>query len=448
MTGWLAMVNNWYKDQEHSCGCEPLDIQLNAVDLTPYQEVYKKLLKDVYDGKIKQGDINSDLIRLTYQELHSGASTGYGKGFNVVGDNGKPNATVIKMKQNIFKFSGAKTYGQLVELNQALNENGKPASWETFKTAGLGINEKYNLNYLQAEYQTAKQAGYNATNWETYKRDIKLFPNLKYVTQNDNRVRDEHRILNGTIAPINGPFWAKYYPPNGWRCRCYTTQTAERVSDNIPDVVKEIAPEFTLNVGISGQVYNEGATGKPVPYFALAKKAGKQVQKGFEFAKFTAPYDEVQGIRISPFADTVDLEDNFVDARVISKNHKLDVEIRPNVLIEDWRNPELLINGILADRYAGSLKGGFAEKRKQIKGFVKNYNEAFPDDKFTSQYGIVFNVKSIDKDAARLINGKFKNGKNLAFVIIVKGSKSVNIERADSFEIITEKLKALKSQKD
>lgn len=449
ISGWLAKVNAWYQEQEHSCGCEPLDIKLEAIDLTPYQEVYKKLLKDVYEGKIKQGDINSDLIRLTYQELHSGASKGYGNGFTVVNDKGTPNATVIKMKQNIFKFSGVKNHAELLELNSKLNVNGKPASWETFKAEGLKLNQKYNVNHLQAEYQTAKQAGYHAANWETYTRDKDIFPNLKYVTQKDDRVRDSHRNLHGIIAPLNGDFWAKYYPPNGWRCRCYTVQTAERVSDNIPDVVKEIPPEFTLNVGKSGQIYNEGNTGKPAPYFALAKKQGdEKLRQAFELAKFTTPYDEVAGVKISPFADTNDLQDNFTDAKLLVKNHKADIEIRPHIEIDGWRNPEYRINGLIADRYAGSLKKGFYKKPLQIKQFIKDYNETYPSDKFKDDYGIVFNLKNIGVNDAKLINGKFTQGNKLQFVMIIAGGKSVEIKRGDSFDLINEKLNGLKSQKD
>lgn len=235
----------------------------------------------MYEGKIKPQDLNNDLITKTYQELSKGAAKGYGNGFSVVDDKGTPNQTAIRMRKNLFKFSGAKTYSQLAELNKELTKDGKPTNWDDFKRAALKINEKYNLNYLQAEYQTSKQAGYHAANWETYLRNKDLFPNLKYKTQGDNKVRDEHWRLEGTIAPINSDFWNKYYPPNGWRCRCFTVQTAENPSDNIPMEVKEIKPEFSLNVGKSGQVFNEGDTGSPAPYFALAKSVGleKKIQR-------------------------------------------------------------------------------------------------------------------------------------------------------------------------
>lgn len=352
------------------------------------------------------------------------------------------------MRQNLFKFSGAKTYAQLVELNQELTKSGKPAEWEDFKSAGLKINEKYNLNYLQAEYQTAKQAGYHAANWEVYLRDKDLFPCLKYKTQGDNDVRDEHRRLEGIVAPLNSSFWNRYYPPNGWRCRCYTVQTAESPSEIIPDNIKEIKPEFTLNVGKKGQVFNEGDTGSPAPYFALARKqGGEQLRQSFEFSKFTAPYEKELGVEISPFSDLNDLKDNFKDAQKLVEQ-KVAIKIRPHINIDGWRNPEYELNGVIADRYDGSLKNGFSEKKMQILQFVDMYNAKFKDAKIDKNYSIVFNLKAIPDDAARVINGKLKNkGGLLKQVAIIYRENSVIIDREDAFETIVLKLERLKKAK-
>lgn len=440
---WLAQITAWYDALAHNCDCQPLDITVQAIDLTQWQLVYQSLLKDAYDGKLNPKDLSPGLIRNTYNELVGGAAKGYGSNFKVVGDDGTPNATAIAMRQNLFKFSGAKTYSQQLLINQALTQNGKPASWNDFKAAGLKLNQAYNVNYLQAEYQTAKQAGYHAANWATYMRDAKDFPNLKYVTQNDERVRDSHQSLHGIIAPLNGDFWAKYYPPNGWRCRCYVVQTAENPSADIPTKVPDVKPEFEINTGISGQVFKEGANGgKPAPYFALAK-ADPNFKKALEFSKFTAPLETVEGVKISPFADVKDLKDNFIDAKILVKNHKADMEIRPHIDVEDFRNPEYLIDGLLADRFAGTLKAGFDKKSRQIREFVKKYNEEFPSKKVKETYGIVFNLQNIDDNAARLINGKFKNGKKLEVVFLIKGKKSIKINRADSYSLIEEKLKML-----
>ena len=47
---------------------------------------------------------------------------------------------------------------------------------------------------------------------------------FEYVTAGDDRVREGHRVLEGVRLPKEDPFWKKYFPPNGWNCRCTTLE--------------------------------------------------------------------------------------------------------------------------------------------------------------------------------------------------------------------------------
>jgi SPP1 gp7 family putative phage head morphogenesis protein len=49
---------------------------------------------------------------------------------------------------------------------------------------------------------------------------VGALPFWVYRTMGDNRVRPAHRALQGFIARADDPFWRKYYPPNGFNCRC------------------------------------------------------------------------------------------------------------------------------------------------------------------------------------------------------------------------------------
>lgn len=42
----------------------------------------------------------------------------------------------------------------------------------------------------------------------------------KYVTVGDDRVRPSHAVLDGVTLPKDDEFWTRFYPPNGWNCRC------------------------------------------------------------------------------------------------------------------------------------------------------------------------------------------------------------------------------------
>lgn len=76
-------------------------------------------------------------------------------------------------------------------------------------------------------YENAINNAYHRARYES-QRDIKTFkPFLRYHTFGDERVRPNHRILNGRVARQDDPFWAVNYPPNGHRCRC----TARAISN-------------------------------------------------------------------------------------------------------------------------------------------------------------------------------------------------------------------------
>ena len=268
--GWLAKVNAWYRSAEHNCTCEPAPIAPTAIDTSAWEKLIESIAKDMESGKIKPGQLNADMVRATFDEIKQGAAKGYGKSFTKFGDDAGRDRAVLKMQHNIFRFSGAKTYAQLSELNDKLYKDGKVVPFQEFRDEALKINEKYNLNYLQAEYQTARQSGHHARNWQQYVEDMEVFPNLEYRTAGDKRVRKDHEKLEGTIAPVNSSFWDSYYPPNGWRCRCYVVQTAASASVHLPND-PSVKDEFKLNVGKESTVFKESGKGSH-PYFTLLKE--------------------------------------------------------------------------------------------------------------------------------------------------------------------------------
>ncbi len=163
------------------------------------------------------------------------------------------------------------------EMNSHLvDEKGKIRNFQQFKRKVIATDTKYNKNHLQAEYQTAKRSAKMAIKWKDFEKNKRLFPNLKYMTTNDDKVRKDHAPLHGIIRAVNDPFWNIYYPPNGWRCRCYVKQTTEPVNDKQP---KELPTKgFTHNAGKSNQIYNP----KEHPYFNIPKKDSKDVKIAFE----------------------------------------------------------------------------------------------------------------------------------------------------------------------
>lgn len=386
------------------------------------------------------------MIKETYNEINKGASSGYGKDWLKVDKDGLPNPVVIKMQQNIYKFSGAKTYTQLQELNSALTKNGKILSWNDFKTEALKINGKYNINYLQAEYQTAKQAGYHANNWETFQDNKKRYPNLKYRTQQDDRVREEHQALEGLIVPIDHPFWLSFYPPNGWRCRCFVEQTKENADlSTIPETVPNVKDEFKINTGISGQVFSEDNL-TPHNYFALARdQDSKALRNAFEIAKDQAPVNIIhegkKGARVlqNIFFDKSKAIGDIRVAKKIVDYLNIDVFIQALIDLNKRKNPEYKILDLLADRKEiNSAVSGVHNAINSIRSQIESKRILVID---------FFNIKSVTVEdiKSQLTNNIFDKdgvpfrGKNIIKVIFVKET-AVMLDRAD---IVKEKFEDL-----
>lgn len=157
------------------------------------------------------------------------------------------------LKKDAFIFSGLKTNAQLQEARSLLkDENGHIRPYYLFEKDVLKLNEKYNLNYLDAEYQFAQASSQSAANWANLSDSERY--NLQYRTAGDERVRESHNGLNGTTLPKNSAFWISYYPPNGWRCRCIAVLVlASKYPASDVDKATAAAEKATTQIGKNGK---------------------------------------------------------------------------------------------------------------------------------------------------------------------------------------------------
>lgn len=135
-----------------------------------------------------------------------------------------PSELVGALSNNAFIFSGFKAYRSLDELGLSLtNKDGAVKPYKEFEADVQKVNAKYNRAYLAAEYDHAVAASQMAVKWHGFEQDADRY-DLQYRTAGDDSVRLSHQVLNNITLPASDPFWSKYMPPNGWRCRCTTVQ--------------------------------------------------------------------------------------------------------------------------------------------------------------------------------------------------------------------------------
>lgn len=188
------------------------------------------------------------------------------------------------LENNAFIFSGFKTFHAMREVGiSMITGKGDIKPFGDFLADVRKINEKYNHNYLYAEYNHALGAAQMAAKWHDFEQDGDRY-NLQYRTAGDNKVREEHALLHGTTLPPSDPFWDRFYPPNGWNCRCTVVQVRK---NKYPLSDSELANKRGENCtdGIKRQIfrYNAGKTLELFPpkhpYTKVPKEAKTVIQK-------------------------------------------------------------------------------------------------------------------------------------------------------------------------
>jgi SPP1 gp7 family putative phage head morphogenesis protein len=233
-----------------------------------------------------------------------------------------PEAIRYALENNAFIFSGFKTFHALREVGLSMvTEQGTVKPFNDFLNDVKQINALYNHNYLYAEYNHAVGASQMAAKWHDFEQDGDEY-NLQYRTAGDDKVREDHAILNGTTLPASDPFWSMFLPPNGWNCRCTAVQVRKNkypLSDpdlamqrgrNCTDGVKREI--FRYNAGKSLQLFPPGH-----PYYkapAGAKQVIEQVTQ--------------EAIREKRIRDMIaELPDNLtVEEKTAIATHNLELE--------------------------------------------------------------------------------------------------------------------------
>jgi SPP1 gp7 family putative phage head morphogenesis protein len=69
-------------------------------------------------------------------------------------------------------------------------------------------------------FRTNLQAAYSVGRYKQMTAIAERRPFWQYDAVNDSRTRPSHMAHDGKVHHHTHPFWDKWYPPNGYRCRC------------------------------------------------------------------------------------------------------------------------------------------------------------------------------------------------------------------------------------
>ena len=230
---------------------------------------FNKLIRKIFDRDITSGKIDKETFLENSKDMFSEIESGFGSTLTTSSFRDGTTQLLQRMRRNTFTFIAFKNHSNITQMVEALkDQNGKLRTWSEFKKAAMAISDQYNKNWLQAEWQTARTSAKMANKWLNIEARKHLLPWLEYKTQDDDKVRHDHALLHNTMKKVDDPFWDTYYPPNGWRCRCYVLQHADGTDkdpEGYPDE-KAMPPAFRNNPGKSGKVFDDKH-----PYFVTQK---------------------------------------------------------------------------------------------------------------------------------------------------------------------------------
>jgi len=131
----------------------------------------------------------------------------------------KTGRTEAEFKKNLIPLLQAKGWWGRVPAKDVPSDVPLPKGVDPEKEVQLGSPRR-----LRTIYQTNLQVAYSVGRWKSMKENSAIRPYWGWVSLLDNRTRFSHRLLDYTVSgkvyPHDDPFWAKFYPPIDWGCRC------------------------------------------------------------------------------------------------------------------------------------------------------------------------------------------------------------------------------------
>ena len=408
--------------------------------MNPYLKAISNAIKKLHEkGNYKPGDLANtkeykNLIKATFDVLEKSVSDGT---FS--------NATLQRLRKDIFLFSGLKTHNHLLEAGKLLvDKQGNLKPFEKWKKEVSKNVDAKHLRYLRAEYDFAVGSVQMAERWANHQKDTSRYY-LQFRTAADERVRKSHAVLHNITLPKNDKFWDKYYPPNGWGCRCTAVDVlASNNEKSDSDKAVSLGEKATTYINKNGTNklkifrFNPGKD-KIIfpPHHPYSKVIGaKQVkpivlsifsEQGF---KLIASYK--QGGKVF-LHDMVDKKSNDYKrlieiAKIHAKQYNSVVEIMPkihfkdplyNILYKDLigtkyykKCPDLRINGVFFEHEGFTTSNPKKALKNMLNRGLKQYYNV-----------IIENVALSDRYIKKNIRERIKSGISINEISVIKKDK-------------------------
>ncbi len=424
------------EEQYKPCDCPACQsLQVELAQKEDENPLFKKILKTAEKAFKKLFDKGSykpeDLFKVKEYKTLVNETT---KTFNSVISHEVTDDLRKHLEYGNLVFSGLKTHAQLTEARSLLkDENGNIRPYHQFERDVLKLNQTYNKNYLEAEYEFAVQSAQSVENWQSFSDNTKRYL-LEYRTAGDERVRADHDALRGICLPKDDPFWQSYYPPLGWRCRCVAVQvlaSEKQLSDS--QKAQELGEQATTQIGKTGKNKLEMFRFNPALDKTLfPKKNGYSKVVGAPIVltiinnKFnkTETWEVVKTekgkVRVSSFHGKNEKQENIEIASHFANKYSHEIDLLGKSDIEKT-----------ADTLNKTL--GIEQEYKRIEKKTKNAVDNALRSAKDQADNIVLDIKSeiSNGDLRDVISSRVTRSKNIKTITIIKDGDDKTYKRED-----------------
>lgn len=259
----------------------------------------EKLMRGIFKGDIDPRNLPDGLYEAVADHLTKALFDGWGKSLDDITYGSADYELVAELRENIYMFSGARTFQQTVEMSDALtDDDGKVRSFKEFKEKAKEIYTRYNggevdeeirPGWIDAEYQTAVLQGYNAKKWRRIVQQKDTLPFVRRVAVGDEATCEICGELNGIVLKADDPKWEEIGGMAHFNCRCVEEQLdsedgkdAEWTEEEVDDAAEasDMPEDFKFNPYFQREIFLSEGKGKH-PYFSVPKEYRKFAESNF-----------------------------------------------------------------------------------------------------------------------------------------------------------------------
>lgn len=345
-------------------------IPLATVNSKKLEELTEQLIKAIHESSDTLG-IEGTLIAEEALQLAKGLKSGYGV---TAGWNTPDTLAYQLMEYNLFEFSASKTEARLAAMTDLLIDKEKQTirSFNEFRDLASQEVQEFNSNYLLSEYNLSVSVGQNSAAYHRFMAEKDDFPYVQYQTAGDNKVRNQHALLEGKIFNLNDKEAMNLWPPNGYGCRCEFLQTNQKPKETTTgtagiELMQKADPkwkdsQFQINRGDLKQVFTNKQFYSDIK--GLPEKMAKMTYQKYDLQAFELFKSDLNKVELDQSINEKNLKELFIETG--KKGNKRFMGF------EDYLGRKLVLTEATFDRHTKGNYLNSEERRHQLFPKVKD----------------------------------------------------------------------------